>query len=379
MWYTWINITLEEDNMEQKEIIKFNSNKIIKIIIVIIMLIVFFAVFIVIKNFGAPQNKAELEQFTIPLDSKFNNLTELATLLKNKGFIKSKRGFKIAYLKTIESVFSDKTCVDCFDVGAFKISKNMSAFKIADIIKNGPYMKWVIIPEGLRKEQVGEIIGNTLQWDEDTKRKWIGNYTSMKYDEIEGVYFPDTYLLPVNETGLQIADRLRERFNTVLKPYYEEALRKNIKWDTLIKIASIIQREAAGKEDMPLIAGIIWNRLLNNPQIKLEVDSTIQYIRDSLIHYNKIPLGVQLSNYSSDGSWWEPIKIEDIKIESPYNTYINKGLPPHPICNPGIDAIYAALNPEETECFYYIHDHLRIVHCAKNLKEHQANIEKYLK
>ncbi len=252
----------------------------------------------------------------------------------------------------------------------------MTAWQIADALKE-PYMKWVVIPEGLRKEQIAELIGDELGWDQEAKKKWVGNYTAMNYDEIEGVYFPDTYLLPKDETGFQIADRLRAKFNEKFAPYADKFVKANIKWNTALKIASIVQREAAGKDDMPLIAGILWNRLLKD--MKIEVDATVQYVRDSVIHYGKTPNDVQLAGYSSEGDWWKPIKAEDISIESPYNTYLNKGLPPHPIANPGIDAIDAVLNSTETECLFYLHDSNKQIHCAKTYEEHLANIEKYLK
>ncbi|NCP67966.1 MAG: hypothetical protein COY10_01890 [Candidatus Portnoybacteria bacterium CG_4_10_14_0_2_um_filter_43_36] len=67
------------------------------------------------------------------------------------------------------------------------------------------------------------------------------------------------------------------------------------------------------------------------------------------------------------------------QFDSAYNTYLYGGLPPHPIANPGIDAIEAVLNPAETECFYYLHDHDKEIHCAKTYEEHLANVERYLK
>lgn len=311
--------------------------------------------------FGAPQKQAEVERFIVPLGA-----VDTFQKLHDDGFIKSGWGFRYAFKQNE------------IQPGGYKISKSMNAWQIADALKE-PYMKWVVIPEGLRKEQIAELIGDQLGWDQEAKRKWVGNYTAMNYDEIEGVYFPDTYLLPVDETGLQIAERLRTKFNTMLEPYYKKALKQNIKWNTLLKIASIVQREAAGKDDMPLIAGILWNRLLSSPQMKLEIDATVQYARDSVIHYGKAPADVQLSGYSSEGDWWKPIKTEDIKIDSPYNTYLNKGLPPHPICNPGIEAIDAVLNSAETKCLYYLHDSSGQIHCAETYDEHQTNIEKYLK
>jgi UPF0755 protein len=311
--------------------------------------------------FGAPQKQAEAERFIVPLGAE-----NIIKKLHDDGFIKSEWAFEYAFKGTE------------IQPGGYKISKSMTAWQIADAMKE-PYMKWVVIPEGLRKEQIAELIGDTLGWDQEAKRKWVGNYTAMNYDEIEGVYFPDTYLLPKDETGLQIADRLRAKFNEKFQLYADKFVAANIKWNTALKIASIVQREAAGKEDMPIIAGIIWNRLLSDPPMKLEIDATVQYIRDSVIHYGKEPNDVQLAGYSSEGDWWKPIKAEDIKIESPYNTYLNKGLPPHPICNPGLEAISAVLNPAETECLYYLHDSSGQIHCAKTYEEHKLNVEKYLK
>lgn len=237
-------------------------------------------------------------------------------------------------------------------------------------------MKWVVIPEGLRKEQIAELIGKELSWSQEDKTKWITIYTSMNYGTLEGVYFPDTYLIPIDENPMNVATRLRAKFNEEFAPYSNEALVQNIKWDTLIKIASIVQREAAGKDDMPLIAGIIWNRLLKD--MKLEIDATIQYVRDDVIHYGEARYDKQPASYTSEGTWWTPIKADDKNIESPYNTYRNKGLPPHPIANPGIEAIKAVLHPAETECLYYLHDGAKAIHCAKTFEEHQANIAKYL-
>ena len=326
------------------------------------------------SQFAAPQANAELEQFTMPLGS--GDFKELSALLKEKGFIKSEVGFKIAYFKTNGIDITATTCVDCFTPGAYKISKSMTAWQVAETFKEGPYMKWVVIPEGLRKEQIAEILAPALKWDEATKEKWITTYTSMSHDEIEGVYFPDTYLISINEEPLKVASRLRSKFNEMLQPYIQEALKQNIKWTTALKLASIVQREAAGKDDMPLIAGILWNRLLKDE--KLEVDATVQYVRDDQIHYGEARYDKQPGTYASEGTWWTPIKPGDKDIPSPYNTYRNKGLPPHPIANPGIDAIKAVLYPEETECIFYLHDKSKTIHCAKTFEEHKANIATYL-
>ncbi len=311
--------------------------------------------------FGSPQNQAEVERFIIPL-----NQTKQDTIqkLRDQGFIKSEWGFKYAFKESE------------IQPGGYKIAKSMTAWQVADNLKE-PYMKWVVIPEGLRKEQIADIIGKELDWDEAVKKEWIITYTTMNYEEIEGVSFPDTYLIPKDELPLDVANRLHAKFNEKFAPYYKEAAKQNIKWDTLLKIASIVQREAADKDDMPLIAGIIWNRLLDG--MKLEIDATVQYVRDDIIHYGKARYDKQPTDYTSEGSWWTPLKPGDTDIASPYNTYRNKGLPPHPICNPGLEAIDAVLNPAETECLYYLHDSSGQIHCAKTYDEHQKNIEQFLK
>jgi UPF0755 protein len=332
--------------------------------------------------FAAPQIRAEKEQLIIPLGS--SDLSYLSKFLKNKGFIKNEIGFRIVYLEITGGVPLNKLantgCVDCFISGAYKLSKSMNAWQIAEAIKNQPYMKWEVIPEGLRKEQIADILGDplSLNWSEKQKSDWVTEFTAMQYDYIEGVYFPDTYLIPVDEKPLDVANRLRAHFEENFAPYSQEAQKQNIKWDTLLKIASIIQREGVGKDDMPIISGVIWNRLLAG--MKLQIDATVQYARDDVVHYGQTGSDMQPQNYSSAGDWWAPIKPEDIKnIISPYNTYQNKGLPPHPICNPGIEAIDAALNPAKTDCLYYLHDSNKQIHCAKTYEEHQANIEKYLR
>jgi len=296
--------------------------------------------------FSAPQGKAEPEQFTIAIGN--NDSKEIVEQLKEQGLIRNEAVFRIVLGDTkIES-------------GAYKISKSMNVWQIANTFKKGPYMKWVIIPEGLRKEQIAEILAQTLNWNEQEKSDWVTKYTAMEYDYLEGVYFPDTYLIPINETGLEIAQRFINKFNEKFSSYADGFVQENIKWTTALKIASIVQREAAGKDDMPLIAGIIWNRLLND--MKLEIDATVQYVRGD----------------TGDG-WWSPISVADKQIDSRYNTYLYKGLPPHPIANPGINAIDAVLNSAETECFYYLHDKNKEIHCAKTYEEHLENIEKYLK
>ena len=300
--------------------------------------------------FGAPQSQEKKEVFTIGLKQ---NESQILDKLKDQGFIKNKIAFNL--------VLSMKRKHDAMQPGGYNVSKNLNAWQLAEKLTSGPDMKWLVIPEGFRKEQIGEKLADTFGWSNEELDKWNMEYTKMRIDYIEGTYFPDTYLIPVDEGGFKIAQRMTRNFDEKFAPYISQFAEQNIVWTTGLKLASIVQREAAGKNDMPLIAGIIWNRLLGG--MNLEIDATVQYARGK-----------------TDTGWWAPITAYDIRnIDSPYNTYKNKGLPPYPIDNPGLEAIEAVLYPTETDCLFYIHDSDRQIHCAKTMEEHQANIDKYLK
>ncbi len=305
------------------------------------------AVFIYLIFFQSAGPETTLERFVVPINSD----QSIASTLEGQDFIKISIGFSIANLLREAGTVK---------LGGYKISKSMTAWQIAGVLSKDPYMKWVVIPEGLRKEEIAGLLTQTLGWSDEEKNKWINIYTVMDFDHAEGVYFPDTYLIPVDEAPLDVAKRLRAKFEEKFAPYAKETVTENIKWTTLLKVASIVQREANGKEDMPLVSGIIWNRLLKN--MKLEVDATLQYVRGDL-----------------GNGWWAPITVAEKQINSPYNTYKYTGLPPHPISNPGLSAIEATLHPTETTCLYYLHDSSGEIHCSDTFDGHEQNIEKYLK
>lgn len=298
---------------------------------------------------SAPQKESATTIFTV---SKANQKQTTERLVES-GYLRFSLTLPIARIMMFR--------FGTIDPGGYKISKGMNARELIVKLTSEPQLKWITIPEGLRKEEIGERLAKELHWTSEELDKWNTTYTAMQYDYREGVYFPDTYLIPVDENGLDTAKRMINRFNERFLGYPEKFTAKNIKWTTALTLASIVQREAAGSHDMPLIAGILWNRLDQNKQ--LEIDATVQYARGK-----------------TDKGWWSPIKGSDTRtIESPFNTYLNKGLPPHPISNPGMDAIDAVLNPEETDCIYYLHDNDRVIHCSASFAEHQLNIDQYLR
>jgi len=290
--------------------------------------------------FSSPSPGAKMERFVIPLKT---SESEIIKALHSQGFIKSPTAFKF--------ILNFRGWQNKIKPGGYKISKGMSAFKIAEILVNHPYQKWVILYEGLRKEEMAEIIGKQLNWGKAQKNEFLKTGK-------EGYLFPDTYLFNLNYSGADIAKRMMSHFNEEVADLLKEAQKNNIRNDTLIILASLIQREAANEKEMPLISGIIWNRWLAD--MYLEIDASLQYV-----------LG-------KPGNWWPVVKKEDYKIDSPYNTYVKKGRPPTPICNPGRAAIKAVIFPKESNYFYYLHDQNRKIHLARTYKEHLENINQYI-
>lgn len=236
--------------------------------------------------------------------------------------------------------------------GGYRLNSSMSAWQIANKLTNAPQLVWVTVREGLRKEQIGELLGTKLGWTRDQEAEWNAQ-------KEEGKFFPDTYLLPIDEPVPAVAQRFIDRFNEKFAPFLDQFTAKNIKWTTGIKIASLIERESGGDSDKRLIAGIIWNRL--DIDMKLEIDATLQYIKGN-----------------SETGWWQRVVPADKYLDSTYNTYRFTGLPPGPISNPGLASIEAALNPEETECIFYLHSPDKEIHCSVTYAEHVENIKKYL-
>jgi len=308
---------------------------------IIIFLATGVAVFLFLYQFSAPQKGAEKERIVVNLTT---TETELVPKLKEQGYIKSEWAFNF--------VLKRRGWQEKIEPGGYIVSKSMNAWQLADILVNHPYQKWVMIPEGLRATEIAEKLQKELNWSNLAKGEFL-------VEANEGYLFPDTYLLNLDFSGRDVAKRMRNQFNEKTADLFKEAGEKNIRNDTLIVLASLVQRESANEEEMPLIAGVIWNRWLKD--MKFEIDATVQYA-----------LG-------ETGNWWPKIKPDDYKFDSPYNTYLHKGRPPTPICNAGLAAINAVINSEETEYLYYLHDSQGQIHPAKTYQEHLENIEKYLK
>lgn len=308
-----------------------------KVIIILIITLLFLGG-IYYFLFSAPGGDVTQERFVVGLNM---DKGELIAELKEQGFIRNEQVFEFV-LKNQETITP----------GAYKISRNMDVWALADTFAR---QAWVVVPEGLRKEEVAEILQEQLYWKDETKQEFLDN-------AVEGYLFPNTYLFDMSNAGNageDIAQRMMNQFNEEAADLFTEAEEEDIRNDTLIVLASLVQREAANEEQMPIIAGVIWNRWLED--MNFGIDATVQYA-----------LG-------EEGDWWPKISSDDYGTDSPYNTYLYKGRPPVPICSPGLAAISAVIYPEESNYLYYLHDSEGEIHLAETYEEHLSNIEEYLK
>lgn len=229
--------------------------------------------------------------------------------------------------------------------GDFRFSPSMNTREVALELTHGTLDVWVTIPEGLRSEEVAEILKQKIPTYDDS---WIKQLAKN-----EGYLFPDTYLIPKDSDIDFIIKIMRNNFD---KKW--EEIKTNKDMEEVIILASIIEREAKFSQDRPIVAGILSRRL--ELDIPLQVDATIQYAM------------------GNSPNWWKEPIAEDLKIKSRFNTYLNYGLPPFPISNPGLESIKAAATPVKTDFLYYLSDKEGRMHYAQTLEEHNKNIQRYL-
>ena len=311
----------------------------ITILFVIIVIVIATGIIFWIDQNAAADPKSKTSSIFVV--KKGDGVREIATNLKAKGLIKN----QVIFFLIVKQLGLDKK----IQAGDFRLSPKMTTAEIAQNLTHGTLDIWITIPEGKRAEEIAEILEKEL---ETYSPSWRATLISN-----EGYLFPDTYLVPKNADINNIISIMKNNFNAKIKSVNLSQNDSRLK--EVIIIASLIEREAITDNEKPIIASVIDNRL--KAGMSLDIDATLQYIKGQDV----------------TGEWWSIPTIEDKKIISEFNTYRNAGLPPFPISNPGIEAIKAALNPQDSDYYYYIHDAEGNVHFAKTLAEHNANIKKY--
>lgn len=203
----------------------------------------------------------------------------------------------------------------------------------------------ITIPEGYTRKEIATLFEGKL-------KKFDSQIFLEKTKEKEGYLFPETYFFLEDSTTDQVVNELLSQFEKKTKTL--DLKGKSL--EEIVVMASIIEKEASGDDDRKIISGVLWKRL--SLKMPLQVDATFKYI---------------LGKESSE------LTIDDLKTQSPYNTYIHRGLPPGPICNPGLESILAAIEPQSSGYLYYLHSDKGEVYFAKTFEEHKQNKARYLK
>lgn len=283
-----------------------------------------------------PFNKADTE--TSPFFIKQGETAkEIAADLKANGVINSDTYF-YWYLR-LNNYIPDILA------GRFMLSPSMTYKDIANTIIDAKQAQFVItVQEGLRIRDIdaklvemklikdGEFIKAAQNYNNKEKYPFLSvALLSDAQNPLEGYLYPDTYFLdPLNFTNEDLLEKMLDNFAKKTEDLRLEAENKNRNFQDIVNMASILEKEVRTQKDLPIVAGILWKRL-NTPGWTLGADATLLYEKDD----NKITSA-------------------DLASDSPYNTRRNGGLPPGPICNPSAKSINAALNPQESDYWFYL-------------------------
>ncbi len=334
-------------------------------IIILVMLILFVGGYVFIngyieKSLGAVDSTDSTQiEIEIPAGSSTNQISEI---LYNNNLIKDAGVFKY-YVKKLGSDSKLKA-------GKFYLSRSMNVDELIDALINNANFDNTInftVTEGLIMQDAAKAIAEQLSLDYDKLLALMNdaNYFRADYkflsenediDNLQGYLLPETYNVYKNSSEEDIIRYLLNQF----EKYYESTIlpamaNSKLSFKEIITLASIVEKEAVKKEERSTIAGVFIKRL--DIDMLLQSCATVNYIL---------------------GEWKPRLSSEDIKIDSPFNTYIYKGLPPMPINSPGKASIEACLYPEETEYLYFLAKGDGSSYFSKTYEEHLEAAERYL-
>lgn len=335
------------------------SKKIVATIIISIIILILIATFVVIQI--GPYNKNNNDDIVIDIPTG-STLNQVTNILKENNLIKNKTLFKL-YVRISNNTSKLKSGKYLFDqtYSNKEIIQDLCEGKIYnDGIK-------ITVPEGSTSFEIIDILVKNKLGDKNVYEELINNPKEFKdkfeflNDEkivsLEGFLYPSTYYFEEEQSEKEILNYMIETFESKYSDKLEERQKElNKSLYEVINLASIVEKEAVLDEDRPIIASVFYNRIKIG--MPLQSDATIQYIfkeRKKSITY------------------------EDLKIDSPYNTYRVNGLPPTPIANPGIKSIEAVLYPANTEYLYFVATIDGGNTYSKTYEEHVKNVEQYRK
>lgn len=299
--------------------------------IVIVLIFSFVASTLYFLVLRPPQNFPVHKLVTVPEGS----LSSVSATLKEQGVIRSEYAFQVFVM-----IFGDDRTVRAGDY-LFKQERNIVG--VARAISNGVFGLEPIrirIVEGATTREMAIIFRSQLErFDEQ-------NFLALAQPK-EGYLFPDTYFFLPNATEETVIESMTQNFDNRIKELEPAILESGRTLDEIIKMASIIEREARIPEDRRMISGVLWNRIEKG--MALQVDAVFLY---------------------SIGKSTFQLTLADLASDSPYNTYRQKGLPPTPIGSPSLDSIEAAAKPTPNKNLFYLADRYGRTYYSRTYKEH---------
>ncbi len=307
----------------------------------VIVSLIIVIVAVILNLSSAPDNFPKTPfEYSIP---KGGSLYSTSRDMETKGMIKS-----ATFLKYAVAVLSFNRIIKA---GDYKFEGPESSIQIARRLYKGDFRQTkisVTIPEGTNVRDMALILLKNIPG-------FNAPYFVKIANKEEGYLYPDTYLFFENVKSEEIVRTMKENFNKKISSIDQDIKATQKSLSDIVIMASLIEKESNNLADSKIISGILWKRLEEG--MPLQVDAPFYYLTGKTGPYTSV----------------------DLKIKSPYNTYLNKGLPVGPITSPSLDSIKAAINPVDSKYYYYLTGTDKLMHYAVTYQEHLANKAKYIK
>ncbi len=281
-------------------------------------------------------------------------LKQISNNLESHNLIRSASAFRL-----LANIRKKQTHIQA---GEYELSQSMLPTDILKTITSGKtILHPVTIPEGYRIKEIAELLSKKILIDKEifikeSRDRDLIQTLDINSDTLEGYLFPETYHFSKHTSEKKIIQTMLNTFKQKIasQAILDQVENSKMSMHEIITLASLIEKETGKNEERKHISSVFHNRLKKN--MRLQTDPTVIYAIEEF-----------------DGN----IRKKDLNIDSPYNTYRHKGLPPGPIASPGIESIVAALNPTNTNHLYFVSRKDGSHHFSSNLEEHNRAVKKY--
>ena len=290
------------------------------------------------------------QDIDIPVYSK-NSAREIAKKLKEKGVLH----FSLPFRLVTKLTHADRK----LKAGLYRLNARMSLWQVVNTLSEGKSELLTLkVPEGFTLEQVAQELEkmkvvSAAEFLKDASDKEFLKRLGIGGAVAEGFLFPETYRVPLGASSNELMELMvRQFFDSVGTDFNRRCLARNLSPYQAVIMASIVEKESGLDAERPVVAGVLYNRL--RKKMRLEVNATLNYV------------------LNTKNPWFTNAQIG---IQSPYNTYLHRGLPPTPICNPGLASIQAVLEPAEVSYLYYVAQGDGSNLFAETFQEHSKNVK----